>query len=149
MYPFDDRDEEVTRRERRWVRWTLLGATVVLGLDWIVNLNHLEARHAGSYWIGFGLGGVLIARDRDLSSRPWTTDPPWWLPHHRSWPNGAWFQFIPIWTAVGPLALATALAFLQDRRSERAGLCGECGYDRAGLEAAAVCPECGDVPGGA
>jgi hypothetical protein len=33
-------------------------------------------------------------------------------------------------------------------RRARVGTCVECGYDRAGLAAGAVCPECGSLPRG-
>jgi hypothetical protein len=48
-----------------------------------------------------------------------------------------------------PVALTlipAAILWYADHRRRRPGLCGSCGYDRAGLAADAKCPECGTVP---
>lgn len=42
-----------------------------------------------------------------------------------------------------PLGLWLGIGPLRRRRRRRAGRCPRCGYDRAGLAAGAVCPECG------
>ncbi len=63
--------------------------------------------------------------------------------------NGAWYVTIPIWMLALP-ALAMAVFFRHRHarvvRSERAGLCQQCAYDRRGLPSDAICPECGAAP---
>lgn len=49
----------------------------------------------------------------------------------------------PLWAALVAIALPTVLIMWQDRHGFGRGLCRSCGYDRAGLTAGAVCPECG------
>lgn len=58
----------------------------------------------------------------------------------------AWRVFLP----VGVLLLIPAIIFwrgdLIARRRSRSGRCLRCGYDRRGIPAASVCPECGAAP---
>ncbi len=70
----------------------------------------------------------------------------WRFNHFMS--NGAWWVWVPLWMIWMPVAAVTLLAWLTDignrRRSRRRrGFCAICGYDRAGIPADAVCPECG------
>jgi hypothetical protein len=56
---------------------------------------------------------------------------------------------IPLWPAVLFSLLGAAIAWHRDRaatKSEQAGLCAKCRYDRAGLSASMPCPECGTPP---
>ena len=60
--------------------------------------------------------------------------------------NGIRYVSVPLWLPALLSLLATAFAWRADLnhlRRTRAGLCPACGYDRAGLVAEAVCPECG------
>ena len=55
---------------------------------------------------------------------------------------------IPLWLPALLSLLATATAWRADAkclRRAREGACPACGYDRAGLAAGAVCPECGSA----
>jgi hypothetical protein len=57
-----------------------------------------------------------------------------------------WWFAIPMWLPAVFSILISALAWRLDtlaRRRARAHLCPKCGYDRSGLVAGAVCPECG------
>jgi hypothetical protein len=56
---------------------------------------------------------------------------------------------IPLWIAVGVFGGLTYLAWYFDRRAQgrdRMRRCPKCNYDRAGIAAGAVCPECGAGP---
>jgi hypothetical protein len=66
-----------------------------------------------------GVGGVLVA-----------------LPH--------WLSFV----VVAPLGVAAWWPDIRAARRRRAGLCGFCGYSRAGFTPDAKCPECGTIPKG-
>jgi hypothetical protein len=62
-----------------------------------------------------------------------------------SFPGGS----VPLWMPVVLLLPPTAAAWRLDilaRRRARLNLCPKCHYDRAGLGAGAVCPECGSKP---
>jgi hypothetical protein len=53
---------------------------------------------------------------------------------------------VPLWWLALPALLATLTAWRVDtlaRRRARLNLCPKCNYDRAGIGAGAVCPECG------
>lgn len=62
-----------------------------------------------------------------------------------------WRICIPLWAPALASLVATMLAWRFDliaRRRDRAHLCRGCNYDRTGLPAGAVCPECGAGPVG-
>jgi len=68
----------------------------------------------------------------------------WWLlVRGTGW---EWRVRVPLWmplvVSLGVTGAAWRLEVLA-RRRDRAGKCAACGYDRAGLKADAVCPECG------
>ncbi len=55
-------------------------------------------------------------------------------------------RWLPMWVPALAAAMTTAMAWRRDalaRRRARQNLCSTCNYDRTGLDAAAVCPECG------
>jgi hypothetical protein len=63
---------------------------------------------------------------------------------------GYWYSAVPLWFPALLSLLATTAAWRADwkyLRRAREGLCTGCGYDRAGLAAGAVCPECGAAAG--
>ncbi len=56
---------------------------------------------------------------------------------------------LPLWTVIVPVAGATTIAWRHDvrmTRRKREGICPKCSYNRHGLPAQAVCPECGAAP---
>jgi hypothetical protein len=82
-----------------------------------------------------------------------------WLPRDTSGPFRWWFGrsgsrasavvWIPLWLPVVILFAPTVALWRLDvaaRRRARLGLCRECNYDRRGIPAASVCPECGAAP---
>ena len=73
-----------------------------------------------------------------------------WRPAVQSTKTGAdgtgfLFLFIPLWIPVLIITVPLWWLWRLDCRS-RPGQCQLCGYDRAGLGAGAVCPECGKQP---
>jgi len=78
----------------------------------------------------------------------------WWISHPEYFlhtPGSQYYQpepfgWIPLWVP----AVGSGLVWLAGRRLSvpvgAEGECAECGYDRAGLAAGAVCPECGAEP---
>ncbi len=52
--------------------------------------------------------------------------------------------FVPIWTLAIPPLLTGMIARRLDRRKPK-GTCPKCNYDRTGLAADSVCPECGET----
>ena len=72
----------------------------------------------------------------------------WWFTWE-NWGDGPAIA-IPLWFPALLSLLATAAAWRADAkylRRVREGACPACGYDRAGLAAGAVCPECGATAG--
>jgi len=76
---------------------------------------------------------------------------------HELRPLAWWFEiggtralriWIPFWTITLPTIALTVFAWRRDAAARRRALhnhCPACGYDRAGLAANSVCPECGGV----
>ena len=63
--------------------------------------------------------------------------------------DGMWFIDLPIWAFATCASLISLCAWRLDifaRRRARIGFCPKCNYDRTGLVAGAVCPECGRSP---
>jgi transposase InsO family protein len=95
----------------------------------------------GQTWPGYAASGYRsgpVVADRDRY---------WWCVF--GGPATTIRAIIPLWLLLAPTLLATAAAWRLDavaRRRARAGRCPKCGYDRAGLAASAVCPECGSLP---
>lgn len=142
---------------RKTAKWGGVGATVVLVVVWVAS-----AWWAGLWGIQSGLhvrveeGCVYVIQGEPLPGIP-ILGRGALLTHHR-WPLLWWFASggsqtysytqVPLW-APALLTLAfTVFAWRRDasiRRLQTRGFC-PCGYDRAGLAAGAVCPECGAAP---
>ncbi len=68
----------------------------------------------------------------------------WWVSSDTD-SLGTWVA-LPLWLPAGAWMLLTLAAWRPEivaRRRARAGRCLACNYDRAGLAAGVVCPECG------
>jgi len=149
--------DKVKQAGRKTVKWGWLVLTIFLVVVWM----------GGSWWrvvwsapaggsVRLFAGQVRISAPlfgggpRDRSRLRIETDPV---------PNQWWFDWgttargdhcrVPLWFPTLLSLLATAAAWRADAkylRRSRVGLCAGCGYDRAGLAAGAVCPECGKQP---
>ena len=141
--------------------------TVLLVVVWVGSFWWLFTGDSG-----FGLG--IGVHERGLHVRLWDLESPGLLrdlgvptaPPRAGWNYGytayagclwrccssrsPWereFQ-IPLWPVMAVCVLVTGAAWHRDtslRRRARLKLCPKCGYDRAGLAAGAVCPECGSA----
>ena len=149
--------DTLKRRVRRTVKWGGAGLTVLLVVVWIGSgWIQFTAGWSPGYQIGLGRGACgLEVRSYAAPSSPFRTQlkPPRgfelrWIP----WLvlDGSYTAYIlPLWCPALLSLLATAAAWRADLkylRRARVGLCPACGYDRAGLAAVSVCPECGAAP---
>lgn len=139
---------------RKTVKWGGAAVTLLLLVAWIGS--------AWCYVIWEGPGGGYLAVQTGQASyaQPffgsrWDLSVVWFdslLPPSMHW----WFRFgrwnggldlsAPLWLPAIVCLFATASAWRADaehRRRARVGLCPNCAYDRSGLAAGSVCPECG------
>jgi len=143
-------------RIRKTVKWGGAVVTVLLVIAWV------GTGWAGAAW-GSGRGLVLmVARGQVVIECIHVGTAASWFGQwqsgtypreHRLWfewyfSRGSWALSVPLWVPIALVAPSAALAWRLDmlaRRRERSqrNLCLKCGYDRAGLAAGAVCPECG------
>ena len=148
-------------RIRKTIKWggaavTVLLVVVWIGSEWFVVLGSIAYREVriehGSVQVG-QIPEDLTALVHDEPNRFWwgsysAPNPsfnPWWIVWRdapRNFPRGS----APMWMCVSAVALPTLVAWRLDalaRRRALLNLCPKCNYDRAGLGAGAVCPECG------
>jgi len=149
--------DNLKRVFRKTVKWGGAGLTVLLVVVWI------GSGWYGAQWLMGGVYGVTLivgqaicfkndGSPEDLGIKAAS------FPQNRfdlqssfDWENpvdGFVVQF-PLWLPALLSLLATAAAWRADAkylRRARMGLCAGCGYDRAGLAAMSVCPECGAAP---
>jgi len=73
-----------------------------------------------------------------------------WWPVQASWARGQVQGFVfPLWLPLTACSLPAAGFWwpeVRRRLQAKAGHCGKCGYDRRGIAAEIVCPECGSGP---
>lgn len=96
-------------------------------------------RDGGEFWAYFK---EMLAESYDESSLEGPYN--WRFEYFRG--NSDWNLSVPLWFPIALVLLPTALAWRFDilaHRRARMGNCPTCNYDRAGLAADAVCPECG------
>ncbi len=135
----------------------MAGLTVLLVVVWI------GSRWEFLYWENMNSGWFSVGRGQVAFSPPLLGASKWrdgnFFVGKRNLPftswfdagiaNGARFHAVPLWFPALLSLLATAAAWRFDAkylRRVREGACSACGYDRAGLAAGAVCPECGKQP---
>ena len=103
----------------------------------------------------FRSGVVIVHADpggpnrQHFYARPYKPEFYWGFSWYaRSRPSGGsyWAFSVPLWIPAAGALIFTAIVWRLDtlaRRRARLNLCPKCHYDRAGLAAGAVCPECG------
>ena len=135
-------------RRRSRARWLLGAGLVVLLAFWFVSRwwtfflgvpnGPFGAFHAGTIMVGYGRPNGWYNGVRRWNPRVWN-----WLP--RGGVNDGSVQvyaFVPIWMVAVPLG--GAIIWSWRREAALPGdPCSRCGYDRSGLTAGSVCPECG------
>ncbi len=145
-------------RIRKTIKWGGAVVTVLLVVVWI-----------GSEWGGIGYlsqsgsGFEIAAGSIYFSFRAWLepySTGGWQLSAHSGgfdrWPSWRgdsqlWWLRLPLWIPFVAMLLATGAALRLDtlaRRRAKLHVCPKCNYDRTGLAAGAVCPECGAGPVG-
>jgi hypothetical protein len=139
---------------RTTVKWGGAGVTVILLGLWIASgfgLGCIVPIFPGE--AGLWCGRVFVATRRDALSQfiYWPT----FKAGHFAMGWGCAFMFgsakgtavfVPLWAPACASFIACAAAWRRDaraRRRARINHCPRCGYDRAGIGAAARCPECG------
>jgi len=148
--------DKLKRRVRKTVKWGGAVLTVLLVVVWIGSAWWVVVwtDAGGSYGLQGGQAvfsepqillepGLTFFRVRAIGPRPFA----WWFDRSQGF-SGRYWHFIPLWPLPLLSLLATAAASRADAkylRRVRVGLCAKCGYDRAGLVAGAVCPECGGM----
>ena len=149
-------------RIRKTVKWGGAAATVLLVVVWIgsgwwsaswyakgwnaIGISRGLIELYGSNW---GLAEGFVVMDH-VYQMDWSFGP-----LHQVWGAGVASPVtpgtfgLPLWAVVAPITSITALAWRLDARARRRtklNLCPKCNYDRTGLAAGAVCPECGSTP---
>ena len=132
------------------MKWGGAAVTVLLVVVWIASkswylrcfgADSITIVHLGALtrWVG-GASGP----QRFYMSWDWGANTPheilWWF---RNEPG---FWCLPLWVPALIALILTVPAWRLDtlaRRRARVGFCPKCNYDRTGLAAGAVCPECG------
>ncbi len=140
------------------MKWGGAGLTVLLVVVWIGS-GWLEIGWSNQYSLEMYVSSGIVGGIYDPSAPPSFSSGVFSGGAHEpslNWRFGSGvfnkgrFMAIPLWPAVLLSLLATAAAWRADAkylRRARVGSCAACGYDRAGLAAGAVCPECGGACG--
>ena len=148
-------------RIRKTIKWGGAAVTVPLVGVWVASVwcgatcetDDQKGRVSGCAVAHGTLHAGLIAKYDGFQPQPagwhWSVSsiPPgmsWWAVHVRTGPD--WFAELPLWIPVSLCLPPAAAAWYLDtlaRRRVRLNLCPKCNYDRAGLAAGTVCPECG------
>ncbi len=156
--------DTLKRRVRKTVKWGGAGLSVVLLVVWIASARwKVEWTSEGTIRVAIAYGSCIVAdydRQREVFAQmkamglahTWevvAVDGPfhWWF--HALTAPGVRVVHLPLWLPCLLSLLATAAAWRADAkylRRVREGGCPACGYDRAGLAAGSLCPECGKQP---
>lgn len=134
------------------MKWGSTALTVMILAVWIasawVTVVWFHPRvHAGLVQGSGLIGGPVPGRPMGFSSEVHSYSFRWW---NWWWDSNSrlytWRLLFPFWILGVPPLLTAAITWRLDRGGrKRPGSCGKCGYDRVGLAADAVCPECGEA----
>ncbi len=126
--------------------------TVLFISAWFVSRWHGARVVLGSGVILSVYAGEFRAATMGPKTPMWScgeVDPPrWdWDSFGMTW-GGDFTYEVPLWAPLAVIATGALLMWWWDARRFRRtdGECAGCGYDRGGLAAEAVCPECGRAP---
>lgn len=139
---------------RKTVKWggavvTLLLLVALIGSGWYALAHHL----GGNRFISVSMGQVRYTDASGIalgvtitvtSGRAQEFHLDWGF--HMQAAGPVTVYSCPLWLPLVGSFVVTRLAWRADAeacRRDRVGLCATCGYDRAGLGANSVCPECG------
>lgn len=139
-------------RMRRGILWgsvvvsAALAALWMASMVWTVGWRTKGPLSAGVVSGGMGVTWSSLPGAPGAVFRDRRSDEPtiWWVQAGSI--ARTWWMWVPIWMPLAVSLCVTAAAWRMEvlsRRRERIGKCASCGYDRAGLKAGAVCPECG------
>jgi len=140
---------------------TVLLVAVWIGNPWPRDIWRRENFDSFDVYFGGVLDRRVVIGRQNLvwwiiNSRPYPGDTSDWYPFDGKrwfvWKDSmTWAVGIPLWVFIAVCAGGTACAWRLDAvvlRRVRVDLCPKCDYDRTGLSAGAVCPECGSKAGG-
>jgi hypothetical protein len=145
-------------RIRKTIKWGGAAVTMLLVVAWIGSAIWYVGYEGAGRAIRLMPGGVVWVSAKSTPAGP---SPVYWESHAQllgerwKW----WIEqgsvvrfdwlFVPLWLPAVIASIAAAFAWRLDavaRRRLRSQLCSTCRYDRAGIGAEAVCPECGKLP---
>lgn len=142
-------------------RWAWLALCVLLGVAWWCSrVWTVDVRVTKSFGISLSQSALRIVHAEPqsntlpASSRVWVyrvldPDNDIWQPQYipQGIPPTSRTLLVPIWIllalAMVPTGLLWRAEFRAARRRRLVGHCMSCGYNRAGLNVDAMCPECG------
>ena len=140
---------------RKTIKWGGAVVTVLLVVVWVGSgwggFGWYDTSGRGFYIQFGGVGCVSTSFRLPLEMIGWCywvcsySQVNWW-PRLSFGPGTDWILLIPLWM---PAVLAMSIcvgAWQRERLAHRRAqthLCPKCNYDRTGLAAGAVCPECG------
>lgn len=142
------------RKPARWVRFTRVGLVVLAILllaMWAFTFpfygfltpgdgHSIRIEHGRIEW-WYRWDGVKVNEDWGIAVN---SEPQKLFLDFHKYP-GSMFLKLPIWMLLAPVVAVAAAMFVVPRFRKRPGECRRCGYDRRGLPAGAVCPECGQA----
>lgn len=145
-------------RIRKTVKWGGLVLTALLTVVWIGSgWFRANAAISGGWFAGIAHGIIGGGRDSAVSpSVDYVGTSAQWGSFRLAWAfdgnaAGALVHMrVPLWAPWLIAVAATSIAWRLDtlaKRRARVGACAKCSYDRRGLAAGVVCPECGALPG--
>ncbi len=163
-------------RIRKTIKWGGAVVTVLLVVVWVGSgWGYAAWRGASGFGASIYAGRVTLTRQNDMKSgviigegllgrgtsyNPWVIPTGIWIAAKepgrmdgktyfrlRSFGDTSWSA--PLWPLMSALILVAVCLWIFGARGTRhiaANLCPKCNYDRTGLAAGAVCPECGRLP---